>query len=136
MTEDDVRDQVSRAVAREDPITEESLVRLVLAVQNKQLRDAAWSLMTRANASDHAEFWTAGVQATPDDLLAPVGGLAAFAGWLSGRGVLASHAAERVLRVDPDHPMALGVLELCATSVNPAAGVRPTPARTGSGVER
>jgi hypothetical protein len=51
--------------------------------------------------------------------------------------VLASHAAERVLRVDPDHPMALGVLELCATSVNPAVwGPAPTPPRTGSGVER
>ena len=137
MTEDDVREQVSRAVEREDPITEESLVRLVLAVQHKQLHDAAWSLMTRANASDHAEFWTAALQAIPDDLLAAVGGLASFAGWLSGRGVLASHAAERVLRVDPDHPMALGVLELCATSVNPAVwGPAPTQARTGSGVER
>ena len=109
----------------------------MLAVQSKQLHDAAWSWMTRANASEHAEFWTAAMQATPDDLVAPVGGLAAFARWLSGRGVLASHAAERVLQVDPDHPMALGVLELCATSVNPAVwGPGPTQARTGSGVER
>ena len=49
------------------------VVRLVLAVQSEQLRDAAWSLMTRANAADHFAFWTAAMRATPDDLLAPVG---------------------------------------------------------------
>ncbi len=73
------------------------------------------------------------MQGTPDDLLGPVGSLAAFAAWLSGRGVLASHAAERVLQVEPDDPLALSVIRLCAASVNPAMW---GPAGSGSGVER
>jgi hypothetical protein len=132
MTVDELRGHVAAADA-DGPMPDDTLVRLVIGVQKDGLRDAAWSLMTRENAPDHFAFWTAAMQGTPDDLLGPVGSLAAFAAWLSGRGVLASHAAERVLQVEPDHPLALSVIRLCAASVNPAVW---SPARSGSGVER
>jgi hypothetical protein len=133
MTVDELRGHVVAAADADGPIPDDTLVRLVIGVQNDGLRAAAWSLMTREDAPDHFAFWTAAMRGTPDDLLGPVGSLAAFAAWLSGRGVLASHAAERVLQVEPDDPMALSVIRLCAASVNPAVW---GPARSGSGVER
>jgi hypothetical protein len=132
MTEDELRGHVVAGVETGEPMAADTLVRLVIGVQSTELRDAAWCLMTRDNAADHFSFWTAAMQGTPEDLLGTVGSLAAFAAWLSGRGVLASHAAERVLEVEPDHPLALGVIKLCAGSVNPAVWGSE---RTGSGVE-
>ena len=46
------------------------------------------------------------MQLAPDDLVAPIGSLTAFAAWLTGRGVLASHAVERVLELSPGYSMA------------------------------
>ena len=119
-TEDGYRAAVLEAVAAEQPIAIDHLVQLVLPLQLVRWRDLAWALMTRDNAADHFAFWCSALRATPDVLLAPVGSLASFAAWLSGRGVLASHAAERVLDVEPDYSMAGLLLDLCASSINPA----------------
>ncbi len=119
-TEESFREAVSAAVSASEPITMDALVPLMVAVQSIPMRDQAWLLMTRDDAVDHFAFWLRALQATPDDLLAPVGSLAAFAAWLSGRGVLASHGAERVLDVHPEYPMAKLVLEVCDSSLNPA----------------
>ncbi len=95
-------------------------VALVVAVQEVTKRDAVWATMTQANAPDHFDLWRHLLRAAPDELMAPVGGLTAFAAWLSGRGVLASHAAERVLDVHPDYSMAVLLLDACEASINPA----------------
>ncbi len=95
-------------------------VALVRAVQDVQKRDAVWALMTRENAPEHYGLWLHVLRATPDELMAPVGGLTAFAAWLSGRGVLASHAAERVLAVHPNYSMAVLLLDACEASINPS----------------
>ncbi len=100
-----------------EPIDEVALVR---AVQEVPKRDAVWALMTRDNAMDHYALWLHLLRATPDELMAPVGGLTAFAAWLSGRGVLASHAAERVLDVHPNYSMAVLLLDACEASINPS----------------
>lgn len=106
---------------------------LVLAVQDVGIRDRAWSAMTRANAPDHLALWRHVMQCSPEPLMAPVGALAAFAAWLSGRGVLASHAAERVLVVHPDYSMARLVLGLCERSVNPSVWSGfPSPSASSS----
>lgn len=120
LTTDAFRSAVLRAVSSGEPPAMDDLVRFVLTVQIIALRDEAWLLMRREDAADHFAFWCDVLRATPDDLLAPVGSLAAFAAWLSGRGVLASHAAERVLSVDPDYSMARLVLTACESSMNPA----------------
>ncbi len=95
-------------------------VALVHAVQEVHKRDAVWAMMTRDNAPDHYALWLHLLRATPDELMAPVGGLTAFAAWLSGRGVLASHAAERVLDVHPNYSMAVLLLDACEASINPS----------------
>lgn len=92
---------------------------LAVAVQRVVDRDAAWSMMTRSNAGRHLELWRAVMQSVPDALLPPVGGLTAFAAWLSGNGVLASHAAERVLEVDKNYSMANLVIDALRASLNP-----------------
>jgi hypothetical protein len=143
-TLDDVRRRVADLSGAGDPLPAAELVRLVMSVQNAVFHRAAWTAITRDNAVDQLAFWTSAMQGTPDELLPPVGSLAAFSAWLAGRGVLASHCAERVLLVDADDDLASLVLELCETSTNPASwrGVRAvdaTPGQTqewtGSGVE-
>ncbi len=79
---------------------------LLLSLLEVQVRDEVWGSMRRETAAQHLEVWSALTRVAPDDLLAPVGSLAAFAAWLRGSGVLAAHAVERVLDVHPDYSMA------------------------------
>lgn len=105
--------------------------------QEWTLRDRAWTLMTRADADRHLELWGRIMREVPDELLSSPGSLAAFAAWLSGRGVLAAHAVERVLSVDPDCRMALLLLDVLERAVSPQEWTRlqeatvARPARRG-----
>lgn len=110
---------VSAALAAPSALTIQQIAELAVAVQQIRHRDEAWLLMTRANAHRHLELWRVVMQSVPDALLPPVGALTAFAAWLSGHGVLASHAAERVLEVDETYSMALLVIEALHASLNP-----------------
>ncbi|MEJ7706073.1 MAG: DUF4192 domain-containing protein [Nocardioidaceae bacterium] len=92
---------------------------LAVAVQSTAGMNQAWNSMTRDNAASKFELWLRVMQVVPDPLLPAVGSLAAFAAWLDGRGVLASHAAERVQRVDPAYPMMLFLLQLLEQTVHP-----------------
>ncbi len=111
---------VEAALATPHALTVDEVAELAVSVQRVVGRDAAWSMMTRSNAARHLELWRAVMQSVPDALLPPVGGLAAFAAWLSGNGVLASHAAERVLTVDSDYPLARLVVDALRASLNPS----------------
>ncbi len=77
------------------------------------------AMAERENAGVHYEVWRAVTRRVDDDLLPPVASLAGFAAWLEGRGVLASHAVDRVFEVAPGHPFALLVSELVDRAVNP-----------------
>ncbi len=111
---------VEAALKAPHTLTVEEVAELAVAVQRVVDRDAAWSMMTRSNAGRHLELWRAVMQSVPDALLPPVGGLTAFAAWLSGNGVLASHAAERVLEVDKNYSMATRVIDALRASLNPS----------------
>lgn len=100
-------------------LTVGQIAALAVSVQSLSGRDEAWSLMSRATAEKHLDLWRVVMQSVPDELLPPVGGLTAFAAWLSGNGVLASHAAERVLQVDECYSMALLVVEALQSCLNP-----------------
>lgn len=93
--------------------------RLVAAVQSLDVRDWAWLLMSRHDAGDHFALWSHLVRGAPEALLAPVCSLAAFAAWLMGSGVLASHAAERALRAHPRYSMAHLVLDALQQAAPP-----------------
>jgi Domain of unknown function (DUF4192) len=124
----DVQSLVQAGLGREDDLTIEEIASLAATVQRLPSRDEAWAMMSRSTADAHFALWRRVMQSVPDALLSPVGSLAAFAAWLSGHGVLASHAAERVLRVDPEYSMALLVVDALDACVHPdrwQTAVRP-----------
>lgn len=123
----DVEALVVAALERSGPLSVEEIATLASAVQAVSDRDRAWALMSRPTARHHFRVWQTVMQSVPDELLCPVGSLAAFAAWLQGSGVLASHAAERVLSIDPDYSMALLVVRALEACLHPDswATVRP-----------
>jgi hypothetical protein len=92
---------------------------LLAMVQSLETRDIAWMMMTRDDAAQHLALWSQVTRAAPDRLLAPAGSLAGFAAWLSGQGVIASHAADRVSEVAPNYSMMLLLREVLEKCVNP-----------------
>ncbi len=110
---------IRAGLAAPSALTVAEVAELAVAVQHLPTRDAAWAMMSRANAGDHFELWRTVMQSVPDQLLAPVGSLTAFAAWLSGSGVLASHACERVLTADPEYSMARLVAEALTGCLHP-----------------
>ncbi|MGH3446747.1 MAG: DUF4192 domain-containing protein [Nocardioidaceae bacterium] len=121
-----IKTVVGGLVGSPDPMTPTDTAWLCLAVQDVQVRDCAWSMMTRENAEQHLDLWRHIMRQSPDDLMAPPGSLAAFAAWLSGKGVLASHAVDRVLGRCPDYSMAGVIRDLLECAVSPTSwdGVR------------
>ena len=92
---------------------------LLLSLTLIPQRDEAWGAIGHDNAGRYFEAWRRLMRLAPDGLIAPVGSLTAFSAWLSGRGVLASHAAERVLEVQPDYSMALLIMRALETGLSP-----------------
>ncbi len=110
---------IADSLDRPEMLTAEEAARLALAVQDLTARDRAWMLMTRANADRHFALWRFLMRSVPDAVMPPVGSLAAFAAWLSGHGVLASHAVERVQQVRPEYPMARLIADALEGAVSP-----------------
>jgi len=105
---------VSRHVAEGAVLTDDALARLVAACRDIDLRDVAWSLVTREHASRHVDFWRDVLRRTPPAWAAAPAGLLAFSAWLAGQGALAWCAVDRCRAGDPDYRMAdlvAGVLE-------------------------
>jgi Domain of unknown function (DUF4192) len=94
---------------------------LALATQSVIGQDAVYDIVERSTAARHLELWRRVMCSVGDDLMPPVGCLAAFSAWLDGRGVLASHAIERVFEVAPQYPMARRLDQLLLDAVNPRA---------------
>ncbi|HET7173481.1 MAG TPA: DUF4192 domain-containing protein [Nocardioidaceae bacterium] len=116
--------RLEEALAEPDGIAADDLAWLCLAVRDPDLRGVAMALLDRVNALDQFEVWRRVMAVAPDPDLPAVGGLAALAAWVSGHGVLASHAAERVLEVDPCAALAELVRQLLAAGTNPAVWER------------
>ncbi|KRB75888.1 hypothetical protein ASE01_12595 [Nocardioides sp. Root190] len=89
-----------------------TLARLLWVLQAPQVRDAAWSLISREAAGAHIRLWRAAVRGAPDDLVAEAAALLGWAAWQEGDGALAWVAVERCLAADPEHGLAhdLGLL--------------------------
>jgi Domain of unknown function (DUF4192) len=116
----DVREQVGRWLCEPAAMPTAAIAALLLAVQEDGPRDDAWRLITRAAAARHFQLWRHLMCASPSDLMAPAGTLAAFAAWLDGRGVDASHALDRVEATRPGYPMCVLVRRLLEAMVDPA----------------
>jgi hypothetical protein len=100
--------------------------RLVVALLDIDLRDVAWSHMSRANAADHVAFWTGVVRSTPDDFLAAPATLLAFAAWLAGQGALAWCALDRARAADPSYSLAK-LVETALEGAVPPSTWQPIP---------
>ncbi|MBA3266042.1 MAG: DUF4192 domain-containing protein [Nocardioidaceae bacterium] len=115
----DIGQVLNGALATSGPLSPEQLAALAVGAQPIASRDVAWSMMSRRNAASHLDVWAQVTRAAPDRLLPAVGSLAGFAAWLSGSGVLASHAAERVERVDPTYSMNRLLIRCLEMTVDP-----------------
>jgi len=87
-------------------LTDDEVARAAVWAQFIQVRDEAWTMMSRADAHRHLDLWRQVLRRVPPPYEPAVGCLAAFAAWLSGDGALAGCALERALAADPDYSMA------------------------------
>lgn len=116
----DFQRRMSRALADPAALTPEETARLAIAVTLPHCLESALATIERAEAEQHFELWRTVMSQVEDTLLPTVGCLAAFSAWLDGRGVLASHALDTVLAIEPSHPVALSIEQLLIRVVNPA----------------
>jgi hypothetical protein len=102
------------------------VAQLLAMVQDERLRDLVWCGFDRSSAELDLEIWAQVTRDAPDRWLAPAGFLAGFAAWLSGSGVLASHAVERVHAVVPGYPAAVLLGDALRLGLDPAGweGIR------------
>ncbi|MBM7787193.1 DUF4192 domain-containing protein [Tenggerimyces flavus] len=110
-------------------LSDDEVARLSVYCANREVRDAAWSLMRHEMPSRHQDFWRdVARRAQPPYTVAPLS-LFGFAAWQSGDGALARLAVQRALALDPDYALA----SLLALAL--AHGIRPSdlPARRSPG---
>lgn len=121
-----VRSRVRRFLATQEPLDADEAGRMAVAIVNIEVRDVAWSEMTRANARTHIELWRDLVRRTPIDLVAAPAALLGFASWLAGDGALAWCAVERCQEAEPDYSLA-ALLTQALTAAVPPSTWQPFP---------
>lgn len=115
-----IRDLVLRHVRERSTPGTDDLGRLLVGLQDVELRDVVWGKQCAENATGHLDFWREVVRRTPQPLLAPPSTLLAFAAWLSGQGALAWCAVDRAVLVEPDYSLAQTITEILAKAVPPS----------------
>ena len=101
-----VRERVCRFLADRVPLTADEAGRMLAALQSIDVRDVAWSEMSRATALRHVELWRDLSRRASLDVLAPAAALLGFAAWLAGDGALAWCAVDRCRLADPGYRLA------------------------------
>ena len=96
--------------------------RIAWAVQDLRVRDAAWGLITRADARAHQEFWADVARRAPEPLVPAPSALAGWAAWQAGNGALAWIAVDRCREVAPSYGMAT-ILAGCLDQAVPPESV-------------
>ena len=88
------------------------LARLLVALSDGRLRDAAWSTLSRERGRAAVGWWTHALTRCPADLSAAPAALLAWASWLHGNGALAWCALDRCEEVEPGYDLARLVADL------------------------
>jgi hypothetical protein len=96
---------VADYLADPGPLSDAECARFALLVTDLEVRDTAWSMMSRQRALDHTELWQQVVSRTVSPLERGPLGLLGMAGWLSGNGTLMVCCIERLSRIDPGYTM-------------------------------
>lgn len=110
---------VRRGVASGRAPTDEELARLLWVMQSVRVRDAAWSLIGRADADAHVCWWSAVLARTPDELVAAPAALLGWACWQAGDGARAWAAVDRCRAADPDYALAAYLAVILDNAVPP-----------------
>jgi Domain of unknown function (DUF4192) len=104
----------------------EETARLLTALHDVRIRDAAWCFMTPDNAKGLVDLWKGVVRKSPISVLAAPATLLAFAAWLSGHGALAWCALDRCKECDRDYSLAQLLASMLDRAVPPSAWIAPT----------
>lgn len=92
-----------RRVGAGAPLTEDDLLRVLIAVSDNRVRDVALGMALGEWASAAEQLWTDLVRKAPEPELAEVAALLAYSAYLRGDGALAGVALERIEATRPDH---------------------------------
>ena len=92
-----------RRTAEGAALTEDDLIRVLIAVSDHRVRDLALSTALGEHAEAAEHLWTTLVRKAPPPELAEVAALLAFSAYLRGEGALACVALERIEATRPDH---------------------------------
>ena len=114
-----VDDIIDRGLRSPTALDDNEVAMLLWWLQALPRRDVVWIRINRPTAEAHFVLWSHVMRCAPDDVMPPAGSLAAFAAWLKGTGVLASHATDRVLEVAPQYSMAHLMHDILTSAVNP-----------------
>lgn len=90
-------------VAEGAALTEDDLVRVLLALSDSRVRDLALSTALGESAAAAEQLWLCLVRKAPAPELADVAALLAVSAYLRGDGALAGVVLERIEQVRPDH---------------------------------
>ncbi len=101
--------------------------RVLALIGVHDLRDVAWSGVTRDVAGAHVGIWRDLVRRAPAELLPGAAAVLGFLAWLSGEGALSWCAVERCLEGDPHDRLAHHVAALLQNAVPPSTWT-PMPA--------
>jgi hypothetical protein len=124
-----VRSQVAKLVAAGATPDAGVAARLLDAVTDPSVRDAAWCHIRRDDARQHVELWSDLVRRSPEGLVAHAAGVLAFAAWVAGDGALAWCAVDRARETDPEHSLACLVADLLVGAVPPSEWERVSARR-------
>lgn len=102
--------------------------RTLVLLSQIELRDVAWSELSRDTAERHVELWRDLVRRAPEDLVPAPAALLAFSAWQHGDGALAWCAVDCCREQDPEYSLATIVGDLLAQAVPPHAWEPVPPA--------
>ena len=120
---------VSEALARYvagDRLTEPlDIAWLGMLLSLLPVRDDAWARMDPAHHQAHRRLWIDLVRVLPQEWVPAPASLLAFVCWQAGDGAMATIAAERALKADPEYSMAHLISDAVLAGLPPAAARLP-----------
>jgi len=124
-----VLDLLNRCMVRRAEPDEGERARLLRAIGDVDVRDAALFAVTRDTAPEHVRLWAAVLRSAPERDVAEAAAVTAFCAWQAGDGALAWCALDRCLAAEPGHRLGTCIAECLARAVPPStweeAGRRP-----------
>jgi hypothetical protein len=119
--------RIRRFVQDRERLDTHDVGRLLVAMVRIDVRDVAWSEITRADARVHVDLWADVARRSPTAALPAPASLLAFAAWLSGDGALAWCAVDRAQEADPGYSLAALVAQTLSCAMPPSAWQPLTP---------